>query len=157
MTHFKNDILDQQAYLARRAENEKRLGDAGIYDPQMEHDNCGVGFVAAVDGKPSRAVVDAAIEALQSIWHRGAVDADGMTGDGAGIHIAIPRDFFIEHIARTGHKDDGVFATPRFERTRNLPLYYRTRNFGHGLCHLWLASSANRHKRAWPKGDGHTP
>ena len=73
----------------------------------MEHDACGVGFVAARDGKPNRAVVDAAIEALQAIWHRGAVDADGMTGDGAGIHIEIPRDFFIEHIGRTGHDDDG--------------------------------------------------
>ena len=102
MTH-----ATEQDYLARRKANETLLGEAGIYNPQMEHDNCGVGFVAAVDGKPSRAVVSAAIEALQSIWHRGAVDADGMTGDGAGIHIAIPRDFFIEHIARTGHKDDG--------------------------------------------------
>ena len=74
---------------------------------QMEHDACGVGFVAARDGKPNRAVVVSAIEALQAIWHRGAVDADGMTGDGAGIHIEIPRDFFIEHIARTGHDDDG--------------------------------------------------
>jgi glutamate synthase (NADPH/NADH) large chain len=73
----------------------------------MEHDACGVGFVAAQDGKPNRAVVESAIEALQAIWHRGAVDADGMTGDGAGIHIEIPRDFFIEHIARTGHDDDG--------------------------------------------------
>ena len=100
-------IVDQKAYIARRRENEARLGDAGIYNPQMEHDNCGVGFIASVDGQPNRAVVEAAIEALESIWHRGAVDADGMTGDGAGIHIAIPRDFFIEHIARTGHKDDG--------------------------------------------------
>ena len=102
-----NKIVDQKAYIARRMENEARLGEAGIYNPQMEHDNCGVGFIASVDGKPNRAVVEAAIEALESIWHRGAVDADGMTGDGAGIHIAIPRDFFIEHIARTGHKDDG--------------------------------------------------
>ena len=100
--------FDQKAYISRRLENETRLSDAGIYDPQMEHDNCGVGFVASVDGQPKREVVNAAIEALQSIWHRGAVDADGMTGDGAGIHIAIPRDFFIEHIARTGHQDDGV-------------------------------------------------
>ena len=99
--------FDQKAYISRRLENETRLSDAGIYDPQMEHDNCGVGFVASVDGQPKREVVNAAIEALQSIWHRGAVDADGMTGDGAGIHIAIPRDFFIEHIARTGHQDDG--------------------------------------------------
>ena len=103
----KQQIFDEAGYLARRARNEARLTDAGVYGPQMEHDACGVGFVAARDGKPIRAVVDAAIEALQAIWHRGAVDADGMTGDGAGIHIEIPRDFFIEHIARTGHDDDG--------------------------------------------------
>jgi glutamate synthase (NADPH/NADH) large chain len=103
----KTNRFDAQSYLARRARNEARLTDAGVYGPQMEHDACGVGFVAAQDGKPTRAVVDAAIEALQAIWHRGAVDADGMTGDGAGIHIEIPRDFFIEHIARTGHDDDG--------------------------------------------------
>ena len=102
-----NPTLEADAYVARRKQNEALLGEAGIYDAQMEHDNCGVGFVAATDGKASRAVVAAAIEALQSIWHRGAVDADGMTGDGAGIHIAIPRDFFIEHIARTGHRDNG--------------------------------------------------
>src|SRR5210317_386179 len=99
--------FDEAAYLQRRAANEAKLTKAGVYGPQMEHDACGVGFVAARDGKPTRAVVEAAIEALQAIWHRGAVDADGMTGDGAGIHIEIPRDFFIEHIARTGHDDDG--------------------------------------------------
>ncbi|MDC1408408.1 glutamate synthase large subunit [Candidatus Puniceispirillum sp.] len=99
--------FDEAAYLQRRAANEAKLTKAGVYGPQMEHDACGVGFVAAQDGKPKRAVVESAIEALQAIWHRGAVDADGMTGDGAGIHIEIPRDFFIEHIARTGHDDDG--------------------------------------------------
>ena len=99
--------FDEAAYLQRRAANEAKLTKAGVYGPQMEHDACGVGFVAAQDGKPNRAVVKSAIEALQAIWHRGAVDADGMTGDGAGIHIEIPRDFFIEHIARTGHDDDG--------------------------------------------------
>ncbi|MDC3234704.1 glutamate synthase large subunit [Candidatus Puniceispirillum sp.] len=101
------EIFDEAAYLQRRAVNEVKLTDAGVYSPQMEHDACGVGFVAARDGKPKRAVVESAIEALKAIWHRGAVDADGMTGDGAGIHIEIPRDFFIEHIARTGHDDDG--------------------------------------------------
>lgn len=99
--------FDEAAYLQRRAANEVKLTAAGVYGPEMEHDACGVGFVAARDGHPTRAVVEAAIEALQAIWHRGAVDADGMTGDGAGIHIEIPRDFFIEHIARTGHDDDG--------------------------------------------------
>ena len=98
---------DSYGYLQRRAQNEEKLAAAGVYGPELEHDACGVGFVASRDGKPKRSVVDSAIEALQAIWHRGAVDADGMTGDGAGIHIEIPRDFFIEHIARTGHHDDG--------------------------------------------------
>ena len=86
----------------------KKIKEAGVWNASQEHDACGVGFVASVDGSPfRRSVVNAAIEALQSIWHRGAVDADGMTGDGAGIHLAIPREFFIKHIARTGHEDDG--------------------------------------------------
>ncbi len=82
--------------------NAERLEQAGAYDPADEHDACGVGFVAAIDGQPRRAVVEAAVNALKSVWHRGAVDADGKTGDGAGIHVQVPQDFFKEHIARTG-------------------------------------------------------
>mgnify|MGYP002621719941 CR=1 FL=1 len=104
-------ITDQNVseadYVAKRRSAEAKLIQAGAYGPEMEHDACGVGFVASIDGSHNRSVVNAAIEALQAIWHRGAVDADGMTGDGAGIHLSIPRDFFIKHIARTGHKDDG--------------------------------------------------
>ena len=48
-------------------------------------------------------VVEYGIEALKAVWHRGAVDADGKTGDGAGIHVEIPTDFFIEKIEVTGH------------------------------------------------------
>ena len=83
--------------------NARLLAERGLYDPRDEHDNCGVGLVAATDGVPRREVVEAGIEALKAIWHRGAVDADGKTGDGAGIHVEIPQDFFKEHIARTGH------------------------------------------------------
>ena len=54
----KQEIFDEAGYLARRARNEARLTGAGVYGPQMEHDACGVGFVAARDGKPTRAVVD---------------------------------------------------------------------------------------------------
>ena len=67
-----------------------------------EHDACGVGFIAALDGKPRRDVVQAGIDALKAVWHRGAVDADGKTGDGAGIHIEIPQDFFADAIERGG-------------------------------------------------------
>jgi len=84
--------------------NAAHLAAEGLYDPAEEHDACGVGFVAAIDGKPRREVVEAAINALKSVWHRGAVDADGKTGDGAGIHVQIPQDFFREHIERTGHR-----------------------------------------------------
>ncbi|MCM3420624.1 glutamate synthase large subunit [Sphingopyxis alaskensis] len=81
-----------------------RLAEQGMYRPDMESDACGVGMVAATDGKPSRRVVEAAIEALRAVWHRGAVDADGMTGDGAGIHVDLPERFFDDAIAASGHK-----------------------------------------------------
>ncbi len=79
-----------EAYLRGRA----HLATNGLYDPRDERDACGVGFVAAIDGQPRRDVVLAGIDALKAVWHRGAVDADGKTGDGAGIHVAIPQDFF---------------------------------------------------------------
>ncbi|MFM2130738.1 MAG: hypothetical protein RL477_2284, partial [Pseudomonadota bacterium] len=85
-------------------DNAARLQAAHAYDPAMEHDACGVGLIAAIDGRPRREVVVAGINALKAVWHRGAVDADGKTGDGAGIHVEIPQDFFKEHIARTGHE-----------------------------------------------------
>ena len=81
-----------------------RLAAGGLYDPADEHDACGVGLVATLDGKPRREVVEAGIEALRAVWHRGAVDADGKTGDGAGIHLQIPQDFFRDQVARAGHK-----------------------------------------------------
>jgi glutamate synthase (NADPH/NADH) large chain len=84
-----------------------RLERDGLYRPQDEHDACGVGFIAAIDGEPRREVVQAGIDALKAVWHRGAVDADGKTGDGAGIHVQIPQDFFKEHIINTGHEPRG--------------------------------------------------
>lgn len=83
--------------------NADRLTRDGLYDPADEHGSCGVGMVVAIDGKPRREVVEAGVEALKAVWHRGAVDADGKTGDGAGIHVEIPQDFFHEHTIRTGH------------------------------------------------------
>ena len=73
--------FDEAAYLQRRAANEAKLTTAGVYRPQMEHDACGAGFVVAPSGKPNRAVVESAIDALQAIWPPGAVAADGSTGD----------------------------------------------------------------------------
>jgi len=66
--------------------------------------SCGVGMVVSIDGKKSRGVVEAGINALKAVWHRGAVDADGKTGDGAGILVDIPVPFFYDQIRRTGHE-----------------------------------------------------
>ena len=77
-----------------------------VYSTEMEHDACGVGVIASTEGRKSREIVEYGIEALKAVWHRGAVDADGKTGDGAGIHLEIPKDFFIEKIEVTGHDYD---------------------------------------------------
>ena len=86
--------MDQRQYFAEH----------GMYRPEFEGDACGVGMVAATDGQPSRRVVQSAIDALKAVWHRGAVDADGKTGDGAGLHVDLPHRFFDDAIAASGHK-----------------------------------------------------
>ena len=102
-----------------REKNLKKLKENHIYHENMEHDACGVGLVVSTEGKKSRKVVESGIEALKAVWHRGAIDADGKTGDGAGIHIEIPTDFFVEKIEVTGHSHDnselcvGMIFLPR--------------------------------------------
>ena len=81
----------------------EHVANKGLYNPAEEHDSCGVGLVVSIDAKPTRRVVEYGITALKAIWHRGAVDADGKTGDGAGISLQIPDVFFQEQIQRTGH------------------------------------------------------
>ena len=68
----------------------------GLYDPANEKDNCGVAFVAHIKGVKSHDIVCKGIEALDNLTHRGAVGADPRTGDGAGILIQIPHQFFLK-------------------------------------------------------------
>ncbi len=99
--------------------NLKKLIDNNVYNSSQEHDACGVGFITSTEGKKTRQVVEYGIQALKAVWHRGAVDADGKTGDGAGIHIEIPKDFFVERIKNAGreHKEGiicvGMIFLPR--------------------------------------------
>ena len=92
----------EQEQLAKR----RHLAEFGLYRQEDEHASCGVGLVAAIDAVKSRKVVLSGIEALKAVWHRGAVDADGKTGDGAGLLIEIPDEFFRAQIRRTGHEPD---------------------------------------------------
>ena len=66
----------------------------GLYDPSNEHDACGIGMIANIKNKPSHEVVEKGIEILENLEHRGAVGADPLMGDGAGILVQIPHTFF---------------------------------------------------------------
>ncbi|MDV7140548.1 glutamate synthase large subunit [Maribacter sp. TH_r10] len=73
-----------------------KLTKQGLYLPEFEHDNCGAGFICSLKGKKSNDIIHKALEILDKLEHRGAVSADGKTGDGAGILIDIPHDFFTD-------------------------------------------------------------
>ncbi|MGC9163241.1 MAG: glutamate synthase subunit alpha, partial [Thiomonas sp.] len=78
------------------------LSRGGLYCPQNEHDACGVGFVAHIKGVKSHDIVQNGLLILKNLDHRGAVGADKLMGDGAGILIQIPDAFFREEMARQG-------------------------------------------------------
>ncbi|MFN3209469.1 MAG: glutamate synthase large subunit [Roseovarius sp.] len=101
-----------ETWAAQEEAKRKWMAENGMYAEEEEHSSCGVGLVVSVNGKASRKVVEAGIDALKAIWHRGAVDADGKTGDGAGIHIQIPVPFFYDQVQRTGHepREDQLLA-----------------------------------------------
>lgn len=98
MTKFDQNWVEEQEAL------RAKLNETGMYRETDEHAACGVGLVVTSDGIPKRAVVENGIKALSAIWHRGAVDADGKTGDGAGILVQIPVEFFQDQVRRTGHE-----------------------------------------------------
>ncbi|AWB34910.1 glutamate synthase-related protein [Orrella marina] len=74
----------------------------GLYTPQNEHDACGVGFVAHIKGQPSHAIISQGLKILENLDHRGAVGADKLMGDGAGILIQIPDALYRDEMARQG-------------------------------------------------------
>lgn len=78
------------------------LARDGLYDPKNEHDACGVGFVAHIKGAKAHAIVQQGLKILENLDHRGAVGADALMGDGAGILIQIPDDFYRAEMAAQG-------------------------------------------------------
>src|SRR5262249_27872022 len=78
----------------------------GLFDPTLEKDSCGVGFIADIKGRKSHRIVEDALTILLNLEHRGAVGADPRAGDGAGILVQIPHRFFAKKAAEL------VFALP---------------------------------------------
>jgi glutamate synthase domain-containing protein 2/glutamate synthase domain-containing protein 1/glutamate synthase domain-containing protein 3 len=85
-------ILDRTAHAAH-----------SLYRPEAEHDSCGVGFIAQVSGKRSNEVLKLGLASLCNLFHRGAVDADAKTGDGAGVMTQIPYKLFRPLVEEWGH------------------------------------------------------
>src|SRR5690625_1088124 len=74
----------------------------GLYHPSHEHDSCGVGFVANFKGKRSHTIIEQGLKILENLDHRGAVGADPLMGDGAGILLQIPDELYREDMAQQG-------------------------------------------------------
>ncbi len=104
---------------------QMRLPDAqGYYNPENEHDNCGIGFVAHIKGKPSHDIVRRGLEVLLNMDHRGAISADNSTGDGAGILMQIPHEFITEElkmpVGEPGKYGTGLIFLPKDEMEADL-------------------------------------
>jgi len=101
-------------------------GDLGLYDPSFDKDSCGVGFVAELSAKPNRKIVTDAIEMLVRMAHRGACGCEVNTGDGAGILVSIPHDYFTTvlrdeldlDVPPVGKYAVGMVFLPTIERRR---------------------------------------
>jgi glutamate synthase (ferredoxin) len=73
-----------------------------LYNPAFEHDGCGTGFIASIDGERTHRIVELAVRSVVNLTHRGAVAADAASGDGAGVTIQVPRELLAEDAARMG-------------------------------------------------------
>ena len=82
------------------------MKEQGLYNPSFEHENCGAGFICSLEGKKTNDIISKALNILTCLEHRGAVSSDGRTGDGAGILIEIPNNFF---------KKECKFELPEFK------------------------------------------
>ena len=105
--------------------NREKLEKFGLYDSRFEHDSCGVGFVCNIKGKKSNQIILQGLEVLRRLQHRGATGADPETGDGAGILIQIPHQFFVKicekekiNLPQSGDYASGLVFFPVDEKER---------------------------------------
>src|ERR1700722_16446939 len=97
--------------------------DQGLYRPEFEHDSCGTGFITNINGHKTNQIIDNALTMLENMEHRGACGCDPETGDGAGILIQLPHEFFMEECSNLeisfrepGKWGGEVFLSPKDRR-----------------------------------------
>ncbi|TRX62763.1 glutamate synthase large subunit [Fulvivirga sp. M361] len=103
----------------------KRRNMKGLYTPELEHDSCGIGCVANIDGSKTSQIVQEAIDMLENMEHRGGTGSDPETGDGAGIMVQNPHDFLKEEckdldleLPEFGHYGAGMIFFPTIKSVR---------------------------------------
>ena len=101
------------------------MANFGLYNPAFERDSCGIGFVANIKGNKSHQVISDALTVLENMEHRGACGCENNTGDGAGIMIQTPHEFFFDeciklgvHLPSFGKYGVGVIFFPKEIRLR---------------------------------------
>jgi glutamate synthase (NADPH/NADH) large chain len=101
--------------------------NTGLYDPSFEHDACGIGFVANIKGNKGHQIISDALTVLENMEHRGACGCENNSGDGAGIMIQTPHEFFFEeclklnvHLPSFGKYAVGVLFFPSNERLKHV-------------------------------------
>jgi len=101
-------------------------GNQGLYNPENEHDSCGIGFVANIRGEPSHDIIVRGLEVLRNMDHRGAINSDNSSGDGAGILMQIPHEFIVDvlkvNVGDQGNYGTGLIFLPKDEEESSLCL-----------------------------------
>ena len=106
----------------------KDIAENGLYEPSTEHDACGVGLVADINGQKSHGIIREGLEVLCNLHHRGAAGSDPETGDGAGILIQVPHELYVQDskdnnytLPKAGHYGVGmVFLPPKKDLAENV-------------------------------------
>ena len=106
--------------------------EQGLYNPGNEHDNCGIGFVAHIKGKPSHEIIQRGLDVLLNMDHRGAKSADNSTGDGAGLLMQIPHEFIAGElgfdVGEPGKYGTGLVFLPKEENEADICMEVLNRN-----------------------------
>ena len=122
---FLDNYLGKTIFLENFSNSENMMSNEGLYSPRFEHDSCGIGFVANIKGNKSHQHIADALTVLENMEHRGACGCENNTGDGAGILIQTPHEFFFDeciklgvHLPSFGKYGVGVVFFPRDIRLR---------------------------------------
>ncbi len=134
----------------------------GLYDPENEHDSCGVGLAVNINGNKDHRIVEYGLQILENMEHRGAENADGKTGDGTGITVQIPHDFITKFlkisVPELGRYGTGIIFLPRDKKDQDFCLSVIKEECGHyGLYEIDIREVPVDHEVPGPQAQDSEP